>query len=412
MKTLRLLGILMLMVGLAGCDFGQGEAVTPDNGEEEVAYGAFALEAQDGGFNEDSAEAVEDFFMEPEADELDELEEFTADDEAEAEALEGPEGQNAVRLLLAWGQFPVNWDLQEVTKWDGFIYGQGAKVFVRRALRYEEHDYYAPCQGHQCVMVYSHTVPHHDGLLLTVVPEPGAENPRVIISFAGLYKRVIPVAVIPAVSEVTKVDNLNNKVVLMGAKAAAPCEVGLLHGYWKRMNPKGGIFGGKWLAHDGTPMGKLAGLWGRRNDGTRVLFGLYMSNSGEFKGVLKGTYKPYPEALDKEGGVFKAFWQDADKEIRGVLRGHYTIAPAGGKGAFIGRWAARCGAEEPAICPEAEVAPVCQCSDNGTCVCADCPEDDCVETGACPEAPSTDPTDCTCENDSADSNGFVDCTCS
>jgi hypothetical protein len=363
----------MIMVGLVGCDAGTGEAINPDNTEDELAYGAFALEAEDGGFDEDSEEAMEDFFMEPEADEFNELEEFPADDEAEVEALEGPEGPNAARLLLAWGQFPLNWEMQEVTSWDGFIYGQGAKVFVRRALRYEQHDYYAPCLDHQCVMVYSHTVPHHDGLLLTVVPEPGAENPRVIISFPGQFNRVIPVAVIPAVSEVTIVDELNNKVVLMGMKAQAPCQVGLTHGYWKRVNPKGGIFGGKWIAADGTPKGKLAGLWGKRNDGARVLFGLYLSENGAFKGVIKGKYMPYPEAMNEDGGVFRALWHDKDKDVRGVLRGHYTIAPAGGKGSFHGRWAARCGTEVPAICPDEELTPACACADDDTCTCENCP---------------------------------------
>ena len=373
----------MIMVGLGGCDTGTGEAINPDNGDEELAYGAFALEAEDGGFDEDSAEGVEEFFMEPEADEFDEMEEFPADDEAETDALAGPEGPNAVRLLLAWGQFPIDWDLQEVTTWDGFIFGLGAKVFVRRALRYEKHDYYAPCQGHQCVMVYSHTVPHHDGLLLTVVPEPGATNPRVVISFAGQFKRVIPVSEIPAISQVTTVDDLNNKVVLMGTKIQTPCQVGLTLGYWKRMNLKGGIFGGRWIAADGAPMGKLAGLWGMRNDGSRVLFGLYLSENGAFKGVIKGTYQPDPAATGGDGGVFDAKWRDKGKDVRGVLRGRYTIAPTGGKGSFHGRWAARCGAETPVI----------------------------LTDGTAEELPADDTSDCACGDDASDADGFVDCAC-
>lgn len=407
--TMKLLSILAMVIGLGGCDFGDGATVDTGDEADEVAYGAFALEAEDGGFDEASAEAVEDFFMEPEADELDELEEFPADDAAEEDALAGPEGAKAMRLLVSWGQFPVNWDLQEITKWDGFIYGLGAKVFVRKALRYEKHDYYAPCIGHQCVMVYSHTMPHHDGLLLTVVPEPDAINPRLVISFAGLYQRVIPVAVIPAVSEVTTVDDLGNKVVLMGNEIKPACETGLVHGFWKRMNLKGGIFGGKWIANDGTPAGKLAGLWGRRDDGTRVLFGLYVSHSGAFKGVLKGTYKPYPEFMDKDGGVFKALWRDKTKAIRGVLRGHYGIAPAGAKGAFHGRWAAKCGTGNP-LCPTDDVDPVCNCAD-GTCVCADCPADDCLADGTCGVPSSTDPAGCECASDNTDPNGYVDCAC-
>jgi len=375
MKT-TMLGVLALLTGLAGCDLGPAEpspaiaAIAEDNTQQavpeeeavpgdEVAYGVFALEAEDGGFDEDSAEAVDDFFMEPEADELDEMEEFLADDDAEDAALgevldEDPdlaEGVKAARLLISWGQFPIDWDLGEITAWSGTVYGVGAKVFVRRALRYEPHDYYAPCVGHQCVMIFSHTMPHHDGLLLTVVAKPGAENPRVVINFPGLYKRVIPVPAIPAVSEVTTVDNLGNKVVLMGTTIKPMCEAGLAHGYWKRLNPKGGIFAGKWIAHDGASKGKLAGLWGTRNDGTRVLFGAYLSANGAFKGVLKGTYTPLPAALDKNGGIFKANWHDKDKAIGGILRGRYTVAPAGGKGAFLGRWAAKCGGQIPDLTP-------------------------------------------------------------
>ena len=388
--TMRLLGVLAMMMGLAGCDFGSGASVVTGDGEDEVTYGVFALEADDGGFDESSAEAVEDFFMEPEADELDEMEEFFADDAAEDAALDAvmetdPElsgDVKAARLLVSWGQFPVDWDLREVTTWSGFVYGLGAKVFVRRALRYEKHDYYAPCAGNQCVMIFSHTMPHHDGLLLTVVAKPGAENPRVVINFPGLYKRVIPVAAIPAVSEVTTVDDLGNKVALMGTTIKPLCEAGLVHGYWKRLNPKGGIFGGKWIAHDGAPMGKLAGLWGTRADGTRVLFGAYVSANGAFKGVLKGTYTPVPAALDKNAGIIKANWHDKDKAIGGILRGRYSIAPAGGKGAFLGRWAAKCGGLTPDLTPTEDVEIV------------------------------TDPSDdCDCADEGVGSDGFVTCTC-
>jgi hypothetical protein len=390
MKAMKLLGILAIALGLAGCDTGPDESVTPDNGEGEMVYGTFALEAEDGGFDEDSAEEVEDFFTEPEADELDELEEFFADDDAEDAALDevletDPEladGVKAARLLISWGQFPIDWDLDEVTAWSGFVYGLGAKVFVRRALRYEQHDYYAPCAGHQCVMIFSHTMPHHDGLLLTVVAKPGAENPRVVINFPGLYKRVIPVAAIPAVSDVTTVDDLGNKVVLMGTTIKPLCEAGLTHGYWKRLNPKGGIFGGKWVSHDGAPMGKLAGIWGKRNDGTRVLFGAYLSANGAFEGVIKGTYTPLPAASDKFGGVFNAKWFDLDKAVGGILRGRYSIAPTGGKGAFLGRWAKKCGGEIPDLTPIEEIE---------------------IET---------DPSDdCSCTDEDMETDGYVNCAC-
>ena len=388
--TMKMLSVLAMMVGLVGCDIGPGESVVTGEGEEELTYGAFALEAEDGGFEEGTEEAVEDFFMEPEADELDELEEFQADDDAEdialGEVLEADpdltKGVKAARLLVSWGQFPIDWDLEEPTAWAGAVYGIGAKVFVRRALRYEKHDYYAPCAGHQCVMIFSHTMPHHDGLILTVVAKPGAENPRVVVNFPGVYKRIIPVAAIPDVSEISTVDGLDNRVVLMGTTIKPLCEAGLTHGYWKRLNPKGGIFGGKWISHDGAPMGKLAGIWGKRADGTRVLFGAYLSADGTFKGVLKGTYEPLPEALDKNGGVFKARWHDNDKAVRGVLRGRYKVAPTGGKGAFMGRWAAKCGEHLPDLTPTEDIEI------------------------------STDPTeDCSCDDEAMGPGGFLNCTC-
>lgn len=433
--------LAMLFWPVSGC------MESSESAEEEtsVEYGNYALEMENGGFPTEDTDLEEFFQDEDELEYLQPFEEYTADDEnEEAEINALPTSVKPIRLLVAWGQLPANPELEKPTNWDGFVYAKGAKVFVKRTLKYEKHDFFKPCANHQCVVIYSHTLPHHDGLLLTIVPKVDEDGTPVDdgfvgISFGGLYERIVPLEELPNVSEVTTVDELGNRVVVHAMKKIPKCPAGFLHGFWKRLNPKGGIFGGKWIDTEGKIAGKLAGLWGKRKNGKRVIFGLYVSNDGKFKGLIAGTYIPFKDMpgykADAQGGIFVALWKGKNKKGVGVLKGHYTIAPAGGKGTFMGKWKKFCPGKnlglctyKPAVdedcansdsevCEPANPPGSCKCNKNGSfCVCAGCYKEKdgqkqtCLDEGKC-ETGAIEPP-CTCQGAPAESDStFADCEC-
>ena len=136
--------------------------------EQVLAEQGYSVELADGGFclGQDLPPlAVEEL----DAEQIQTLA-YDADDASMADAEAGrPAGAPVFVVRLAWGQFPLDRELDEWTRWRGLVAGLGAKVFVQRVIYYERHDFFRPCRDHDCVAIDSRTLPHHDGLVLKIV---------------------------------------------------------------------------------------------------------------------------------------------------------------------------------------------------------------------------------------------------
>ena len=315
---------------------------------------------------------------------------YDLDDQAEALALstsDQPEGRKVFILRLAWGQFPFKPELTEPTHWRGLVYGLGAKVFVQRAIYYENHDFFRPCRGHDCVRIDSRTLPHHDGLVLKIVPtHPDAQ---VLIGFEGLYGRIIPLQALEGLTDVGQVDDLGNKVVL-DAFARPPCPAGMLGGVWKRLDERGGVFAGDWLNEEGLVAGKLTGIWGERKSGEKVMFGIYGDFQGQFLGLIRGGYV-HPSLV---GGVFAGHWTDRNGDLAGVLGGRFGPHPNGQPVAvFHGRFQAGCGQALPPAAIGGLPAEPDDCFGAGVCETTG----QVLEACQCEDTPPNEAADCLCQ---------------
>jgi hypothetical protein len=362
-----------------GC--GQGD-------DQEFSYSGYSLEAENGGFTTGDMAPV--FAEELAAIDAENQIDFALDDQAEMETLSAvPSGTKVYTLGVAWGQFPFNPRKQDWTSWKGMIFVKNARVFVKRAIFYERHDFFKPCANRQCVRINSRTLPHHDGLILKIVPviDDPAVPPQIYIGFEGLYGRPLRLDQIDGLTELAVINPEGDKVVLNGF-AHGDCPQGALGGVWKRVNRRGGAFAGKWIDEDGRPNGNLAGIWGVRRDGEKVFFGVYSGNDGEFRGLLKGKYKPLENL---PGGVFAGHWETASGMLGGILMGRYGPNPNGlrPESVFRGIYAANCGQFEgpPDLPPEPA---------------------DCLEDGTC-DSTGEGLSGCTCAED--DGTELADCTC-
>ncbi|RME24320.1 MAG: hypothetical protein D6806_09770 [Deltaproteobacteria bacterium] len=383
MKHNLLLVPLVTVLVAAGCG---------TYGTDDFTYQGYNLEEGNGGFA--AGQPLPSFLEQEMVDNGIQEISFTQDDAEETEAeAQAPEGKKISIVRLLWGQFPFNRRIDQWTEWSGIVYARGAKVFIQRIIYYERHDFVRPCADRSCVLIDSRTLPHHDGLVLKVVPLPDANEPvRLFIGFAGLYGRILNAdQMTSGFSEVATVDELGNKVVLNSLPRPA-CPAGMIAGLWKRLAPRGGVFAGRWLNTEGVQTGRLAGIWGRRRNGQRVFFGIYADNEGNFRGLLKGVYQPFqrPSGIDVAAGRFAGHWVNADGSLGGVLGGLYRERPALGaeSGGFHGRFHAACEAEP---LDPGELDP------------------GCLQSGAEVCEPSGSPQDCECS--SAAESGESTCSC-
>ena len=415
MKTRTLTLPLVIFLTGAGCG-------TYESGD--FTYQGYNLEEENAGFTigQPLPSVLDQELAENDVQQISYTEDDSEEDDAEAGV---PEGKKVAIVRLLWGQFPLNRRIDQWTKWSGIVYARGAKVFIQRIIYYERHDFVRPCADRSCVLVDSRTLPHHDGLVLKVVPLPDSNEPvRIFVGFAGLYGRILNADdMASGFSEVATVDELGNKVVL-NAVVRPACPAGMIAGLWKRLSVRGGVFAGGWLNTEGIQTGRLAGIWGRRRSGQRVFFGIYADNDGNFRGLVKGVYQPFraPSGIEIASGRLAGHWVKADGSLGGVLGGVYRERHAedAESGVFHGRFRAACEAEplDPGeldpdclnsgaeVCEPSGGSRNCECTSTagtGESECA-CHDGDGAEGSEHP-----DQADCTC--DETDPSAPV-CNCS
>lgn len=389
MKTRWMTALGIVAMALVGCEGGAPETTTAeaptlaqDDGAGELAFAGLALEQDNGGIDLDAPPSAEDWeAMDPASfgeDELAELDGIDLPDPADEPGVK--EGNAAAFSLFAvWGHKHLTKDFGEPTDWSGSFSVSAGAIKVARVIRFDKGDALVPDGDPRAVTFQSVTGPHHDGLLLRiVVPKAALADKAMLTIDAGPVQMALSLESLDGLQEVITVDELGNRMVLVGERHEldGACPKGLVGGYWKRLSPKGGVFGGKWMAVNGDADGKVYGIWGTRKNGKRVFFGVYASN-GAPKGMIAGRWQAFPEA--GAGGTMQGHWIGTDGAVHGMLKGVYGggEAEGDGKGTFQAVWKEACGAkvvcEDPAACGPAP-KPDCLCDaagDPSLCICAD-----------------------------------------
>ena len=332
---------------LIGC---VGENDSSGNNLDEPDSIQQALDSPGGGFDAEDTDPMfgeEDEFAETGMDE----EDPTVDDEELAYGPGGreeiPDSARAITVLVLWGQLRINPEVPSYTQWDGTISASEGGLIVRRTVRFEPRtDNLLPRIDRQTVALRSVTLPHNDGLILTMVPPPMSSSeeglpPALVVSLGEFRDVVIPAndladgfrAIIP-------VDRMGN-VIVIATVPPHPCPRGVLAGVWRQVRPGMGTYRGRWVGMGGELRGHVRGIYGTNEDGQQVFFGKFIARDGAFRGLLRGVWVE---------GNFIGRWIDRSGRHLGGLRGHYFVHPDGDRpvdGVFSGHWVEACHACAP-----------------------------------------------------------------
>lgn len=335
MSTRRITHTSALVLGILAAALAVGCGAARDDQDESPEAGeiADALELENGGLAEaDEAPmfASESLFTDatdPETPVTDEL-------EATPPVMELNKKPDAAKIEVAlmWGQIPGNLANQTPYNWSGKISISRGAMLVRRTIRFEDKgDQLLPRKNPQEVAFTSVTLPHNDGLRLTVLdPDPLSKEPLVLTyeNKTGIVYQA-PIGDLVGGPESVPVDEAGNRFVgIAMAKPVDVCQFGMLGGKWLRVAPHRGRMIGVVTNPVGDPIGHVKGIWGQRKNGEQVFFGKYIDDQGHFRGIFAGKYG--------EGG-YKGKWLHAAHEA-GVLGGHYFDSEGPG-GKFVGGWA-------------------------------------------------------------------------
>lgn len=321
-------------VSLAACN-----AVSTDEQEQDADEIASAIEEDNGGLDMNDTEPL---FGEPEmfADAAIEPDNAVADpmasDPETAAELAAPDAA-LFNVLVLWGQMPPDFHNRNGHEWDGTIAINRGAMVVRRTVGFEDAtDALAPRDNRQSLSFISMTLPHVDGLILTIAdPDPTAADPLVVTYTprSGGDGFSATMADLVAGVQSMAVDGSGNRI----AAAALPgrpdrCAHGTLRGRWHRVDDGRGKLLGVVSNAEGEAIGHMLGVYGRRATGEQVFFGKYIDRDGAFRGLFAGGYRD---------GHFQGRWIVRDDPDHGVLAGEYreTIDGPETGGLFIGRWA-------------------------------------------------------------------------
>ena len=320
---------------LAACT-GSGDS-TDDGTAQEAEEIASVIELENGGLDmADEApqfgvpEAFAEAAIEPDAP----VDDAMATDPATTDVLAAP-GAAIFHTAVVWGQMPPDFGNQDGHEWDGTLSINRGAMIVRRRIGFEHAtDVIEPRSDRLSVSFLSMTLPHVDGLLLTIAdPDPASAEP-LTLTYTADSGAVFSATMAELVSgpQSLEVDDSGNRLVATAnPEPADPCAHGTLRGRWHRVEEGRGRLIGVVSDAEGEPLGHMRGVYGRRASGERVFFGKYIDRDGRFRGLFGGTYGE---------GHFAGRWMVRDDLEHGLLAGFYreTIRGPETGGLFIGRW--------------------------------------------------------------------------
>jgi hypothetical protein len=357
-KPYSLFTLSVLLAALIPTACGPTDPSLAQGEGEAFEYSSYSLSSDEGGF--DSADDLADFVNDETQESFEETNEteIAADDSSLNPTPDSTPTPLVKRyyIRVAWGHLYPNPEASVPTNFSGEISSNVATIKVLRTLRFENHDGLLPRTSPKSVTFNSHTLPHNDGLLLTILaPESTTSGQAATITIdAGPAERTYQLSDFDnGLVDITTVDSLGNQLLVSGTVAPSEgCSRGFIAGLWKRVNNRGGIFSGRWMQVDGEPHGRMAGIWGLKANGDRAFYGVYVNAEGQLGGILRGTYEPVASSSNTDSstlaggkaGSFKGEWVSKSGEHKGKLRGAYVVGDPG-QGHFQGGWAER-GCEE------------------------------------------------------------------
>jgi len=334
--TNRMISVLSFLLLLGGC------YATTD--EAEVGEIGAALELDNGGL--DMEDELPTFGMEERFEELALLEaDLPVTDPMEADsatlAITSVPEAVAVNVAIVWGQIPGDRTNEVPHDWSGVLAVNRGALIARRTVMFEPvTDRLLPRPNPQVLPFTSATLPHHDGLVITIVdPTPEAPEPLILTYVADLpgpagseggTLRVPLRAILGGPTELASDPAGNRMVAAAHARPIDVCQHGFTMGRWHRVAEGRGRLVGRVVGADGELLGHMRGIYGVRASGEQVFFGKYINTEGRFRGIFAGRY---------DDGHFEGRWITRDGE-RGGLGGEYREQIPGPEtgGHFLGRW--------------------------------------------------------------------------
>jgi hypothetical protein len=270
------------------------------------------------------------------------------DDPTMGSTLGGPSGAPVLHryhVVLLWGHLPPAHDADEAdvapspADWTGSVSVSAGAIAVKRTLMFEGKDAIAPRTAINSVSFVSHTLPHVDGMLLSIAMP--ASDSTLHFDTASLKKDLDLSRLATEVGGVVHLADGRNGLFAIGYEDRPGCAEGFVAGRWNKVRPALGTFHGRVFRGDGVTEGHVRGLWGHapKRD-QNVFFGKHIALDGSHRGLLGGVYGD---------GAFKGVWGVSDggaPKDAGGLQGFYSdgYVADDGRGVWIGRWAERCGA--------------------------------------------------------------------
>lgn len=316
---------LLTALPLLACTAETGDAI-PETADEVQS----AIEKENGGLSMDDEAPLfgADATFEAAAIEAD-----AAESDAMSPEVTSMEAQPGVRVrnvLLMWGRMPADPADTTARDWSGRLELNRGGMMIRRRIAFEQltGDRILPRTDRAIIDFESHTRPHADGLVLTVVdPAPGT-SPLTLTYTPAAGGTPHTLELRELADGPVIVDAGDGDKIVLSARDRDPCDHGLMRGRWHALNQLGGVYLGVVADEDGAPIGHVRGLWGTRRNGEQVFFGKYINRDGAFRGILAGKW---------ENGEFVGRWLTRAGEhgrLHGVYFRHETLRGGG----FVGRW--------------------------------------------------------------------------
>jgi hypothetical protein len=262
-------------------------------------------------------------------------------------------------LMITWGNLRADSLIDFPTDWSGSLCADNAVVVVRRTIRFDARDYLLPRTSRGCVEWVSHTQPHYDGILVSILPmrcdsmptatakDTLCTKPFSVTFTTGPLTVTLSERDLVDLHRVVTVDDAGNAVAFNTfIVKPGDCPGGFLAGQWKPVQDEriAGRFRGKWISENGVHMGYLRGVYGENHGGDHVFFGKWINDTGRFQGLLSGSYGTAPAASTTEAdGWFKGIWYSRELRVAGELGGAWGTGTGATDGGFFrGTWRRHC----------------------------------------------------------------------
>jgi hypothetical protein len=220
--------------------------------------------------------------------------------------------------------------------WSGSVSVDQGAIKLDKAIKFDRRDAVAPRTAPNTLAFVSRTLPHIDGLFLTIgIPALGSTTLHV--ETAALKTDIDLARVALAGGGVQRLEDGRNGLAYIGFQNQRDCARGFLFGRWHKVRARLGHFRGRVVDAHAEPLGHVRGIWGhapKRN--ANVFFGKYISADGAHRGLFGGTYAD---------GEARGVWGTRDPRNTGLLQVWYSdgYERDDGRGVFVGRWGERCG---------------------------------------------------------------------